>query len=286
METKKIKQRMDLPRKVDGAMDWNTLGKMLAAELLGQVHCASYVDPLYGQKCDGFTPDTLWKYLGEEKGIVVMTRPTDDCELHSYLFRTVLDYPLETVAEFTSNFQHYPKWNDSLVDIRIVEVFGTCSETQQDLLVYRCHEPTWCIFKKKYDMMYYFHSSMHDGKMVRASVSIDHPMYPPRPDAIRAEIVAGSGIQLESFQGDPTRTLMTYVICLAVSNVPGLIVDAAVRSSCISLHLIKQCLQNGDHTHVSTNGHFGVIPDDRSSSGNHYEQSGALLDFISPPKGT
>ena len=27
-----------------------------------------------------------------------------------------------------------------------------------------------------------------DGKFVRASVSVDHPMYPPRPDAVRAEV--------------------------------------------------------------------------------------------------
>jgi hypothetical protein len=45
----------------DGDVDWNSLGNMLSAHILGEVLCASYVDYKYGQRTKAFKAQTDWQ---------------------------------------------------------------------------------------------------------------------------------------------------------------------------------------------------------------------------------
>lgn len=47
---------------IDGDVDWNTLGNLLSAHILGEVLCASYVDYKYGQRTKDFKAQTDWQW--------------------------------------------------------------------------------------------------------------------------------------------------------------------------------------------------------------------------------
>jgi hypothetical protein len=75
---------MELPYDSSGELDWNTLGNMLTANILGEVLHATFVDWKYGRVVGrDVSVDTSWKFSYKKDDIMVLKKSYSDSPLQA-----------------------------------------------------------------------------------------------------------------------------------------------------------------------------------------------------------
>eukprot|EP00731_Ephydatia_muelleri_P028256 Em0019g1129a len=231
---------IDLPRKADGEVDWCTFGNILTGELLGQVHCASFLDPLYGPKQQGLIPQTSWEYEGIKHNIVILKRRVEGTNLESFMGRGVINFPVERVVQHADNMQQMHNWERYLADIRCIKQL---SEDNSDAIVYRRYQTTACLVNVEADFIYYLRSKFHNERFVRSGASVGDIFYPPVPGVFRAKMLPGSGYVMEPYMGDPNRTLVTYMAAISIGGVPTIAVNKVMRDLSVSINYLNEYIK-------------------------------------------
>eukprot|EP00731_Ephydatia_muelleri_P028248 Em0019g1121a len=231
----------DFPHKSDGEVDWHTLGNILTGELLGQVHCASFLDPLYGPKRQKtMLPETSWEYVGMKHKVTILKK-VEGTSPNSFMGRGVVNWPVRNVAQLLADdMKQMCNWEKYLADVRCI---AQLSEDKSDFIVYRCYHATVCLVNSKADLVYYSRVKYNDEKFVITGVSVSDTFSPPTPGTIRAKILPGSGYVLEPYLGDPNMTLVTYVAALTIGGVPAAAVSKVLKHLSVSVHYLNEYLK-------------------------------------------
>ncbi|XP_064403504.1 uncharacterized protein LOC135348993 isoform X3 [Halichondria panicea] len=201
-------------RREDGELDWETLGKVLTASVLGEALFISYADFKYGRMTRGSNLDIDWKFAYEDKEVIVLRKDvasTSGQNLICFAGRGVINYPVEHVASIIMNINYLNQWNKFLTEYRVVKEISS-TESSRDHLLYFLHENNKCFVRARRDFLMYSHSTFReDGKFVNCGISIDHPCCPLVRGTIRANVCLGSGWMLEPYEDNPGKTLVTYI---------------------------------------------------------------------------
>lgn len=274
-------REIQYPRNRDGKIDWNTLGNILTGKILGEVLCASYIDPKYGKGSSQSAVDTDWKLDYEEHNIVALRKRIPNSPLYCYMGRAVIDMSMKPVAMFISSTQSAKLWDKYLTEKKEVETLSE-SDMHRDFIVYMRHEAKQCLVKAKRDFVYYSHSIFENGKYILTVTSVDHPHCPPVPGFIRGLLFPGSGWVLEPFRGDKSKTLISHLAHIDPKQLPPIITNRVLRRYPMTLYYIQQHLlrrrglqtnSGADHTPAldCDESQSGLQRDDTTVSGRHYE---------------
>jgi hypothetical protein len=114
-------------------VDWNTLGNILTARMVEEVLYGSYIDIKHRESRPNFTVDTDWKFSYEESGVVVLRKNNADSPIHSWMGRTVIDFPLEEIASFIADPDSAPLYDKYITESRTVHRISH-SETHTDAI--------------------------------------------------------------------------------------------------------------------------------------------------------
>ncbi|KAL5463854.1 hypothetical protein EMCRGX_G032797, partial [Ephydatia muelleri] len=279
----------DIPRRRNGEVDWKTLGTLLTADILGQVVEVSYVDPHYGHRDGQLKPRTDWEYVCEEHDVVVLKKRTRDPGIYSYMGRTVLNWPFEELAVYLDHIESTYQWDRLLTDIRYVEILNG-SEFRHDAIVYRRYELERCFRKSKMDFVYFVHSAHHEGKFVRTVRSVDHINYPAVEGVTRGKFLTGTGMVLEPYRNDQSRTLVSYSFSVMVERMPSILVNMALKNIPLSIRFIEPQSRSSNGCGLGVGGQLeeeeedrvqqmNLTPQLRECSDDHYEDAEPLIVF-------
>lgn len=230
-------RQLELPHNHAGDVDWNTLGKILTAHILGEVLCASYVDTKYGKQVQDFQPDTDWEVYYEEKEVVVLRKILKDSPINVFMGRGVVDLPIEQVVEFLEDHERRKEWDKYLSDIKVLKHI---SDT--DFIIRIQLEAKQCLIKQHRELLLYERMAYTDGKYVRTTVSVDLPEFPPTKGIPRSEVKPGTGFVCEPYEGRKDRTLVTHMAHIDLEGLPVVIINQAMKRHPMCVYYIREAL--------------------------------------------
>jgi hypothetical protein len=179
----KRKVDMELPHDSNGDLDWNTLGKILTAHILGEVLHARFVDWKYGRIGRDITVDTSWQFSYEKDDVMVLKKLFPDSPLCAFMGRGVIELPLEEVSLFIADISHREQWDKHLVNIEVLQELSST-----DFLARMHFRVRKCVIRFERDAVYYERACHVDDKFVMTALSVDLPKYPPIPGLMRAQV--------------------------------------------------------------------------------------------------
>jgi hypothetical protein len=222
-------------------VDWNTLGNILTARMVEEVLYGSYIDIKHRESRPNFTVDTDWKFSYEESGVVVLRKNNADSPIHSWMGRTVIDFPLEEIASFIADPDSAPLYDKYITESRTVHRISH-SETHTDAIAYYKSEAKHCLVKAVRDFLLYVRYLHFDGKYIQTAMSVEHTACPPVPGVVRALINLGTGWHLEPFRGSQQRTLVTYLAHMDLVDIPAIIGNRVLKRQPLNILYVSKHL--------------------------------------------
>jgi hypothetical protein len=231
-------QSLLIPQMPNGEVDWNTLGNVLTAKIVGEVLCASYIDKKHRMARPQYAVDTDWKYAYEEKDVVILRKEFPDTPYHCWMGRTIIERPLRVIADFLEDPASAMIYDKHIMQSKHLAVLSE-SETQKDVIAYYFAETRECLVTAKRDFVFYLRHAYTDDKYVLTAMSVDYPPCPPVEGVPRAQLQPGSGWHLERHMGSNARTLVTYVAHTDLIALPPIIANRVLKRQ----HHCQSCAQ-------------------------------------------
>ncbi|XP_062502766.1 uncharacterized protein LOC134179815 [Corticium candelabrum] len=195
---------IDLPLTSESEVDYRTLGNQMCGEIMAEFLMASTVDLQSSKK----QSSGGWMFQGVEKDVLMMKKLMPDSKFDGFMGKGIIELPPAVVWAAVKDSRTRFSYDNMLKTLDIVEVIEPGLQ-----VVYCTHEATNCFVKQARDLCY-LHCEREDpsGKFVVAGRSIEHPKCPPKPNLVRAHVIA-SGWQIEALQQrDRTISSVSYLV--------------------------------------------------------------------------
>lgn len=207
-----------VPRNPKGGVDFATLGNLLSAKVIEESVYASYVDPVYGSHKGAVPVDVKWRFVTTRKGVVILDKERKG-SICRVMGRAVCDGTVADIGEILNDYSLRYEYDPMLKSVVTVEKI---SET--DSFYYAVFEAKRCLVSAQMEFCFYGRLAPVDSdKFVYALLSMSHPNCPPSKSIPRGKLLYGTGLLVEPYSEDPSKSLVTQVTQMDLGGLPRVV---------------------------------------------------------------